>query len=182
MLKVRAMGTEQDLDIFRKFLSEEQTRYEVGSLSKSYANKGTTVNMRMYAELDERPEKKKPDQKEDNPGSGEKVVGAFFIMDREGLTAVDLYEGGYYKEAGRLGVYRVHIGREDYERTLRAYQARKRRGKYLWTAHELNEHLKLHSTLISADPEASKKMQIPCFSMETEEKNKYKEENGGPRP
>lgn len=59
MLKLRAMGTEEELNRFRRYLQENQDAYEVESISKMYPNKGTTRHLRMYAEIQNHSEKKK---------------------------------------------------------------------------------------------------------------------------
>ncbi len=55
MLKIRMQGTKKDLHWFRRLL-ERQEDVDVKSVSKPFANKGTTKYFRVYAEV-ERTEK-----------------------------------------------------------------------------------------------------------------------------
>lgn len=50
MLKVRFMGTKNDLKWFRKLL-ERDRRIQVLSISDAYTNKGTNKYYRVYAEV-----------------------------------------------------------------------------------------------------------------------------------
>lgn len=51
MLKLRVMGTKEELRAYRKYLAQEQKAYKVRTLSELYPNKGTDRFYRMYAEL-----------------------------------------------------------------------------------------------------------------------------------
>jgi len=51
MLKLRMMGTKEEIESFERFLQDEQTAYNVDTISGLYRNKGTEINRRMYAEL-----------------------------------------------------------------------------------------------------------------------------------
>lgn len=62
MLKLRAMGTEKELEQFREYLKESQDTYEVESISELYPNKGTDRHLRMYAEIQNNSEKKEDEK------------------------------------------------------------------------------------------------------------------------
>lgn len=50
MLKIRAMGTVEDLQEFRSFL-EQDSGYRLESVSEIYRNKGTDQYYRMYMDI-----------------------------------------------------------------------------------------------------------------------------------
>lgn len=56
MLKVRFMGTKNDLKWFRKLL-ERDRRIQVVTISDAYTNKGTNKYYRVYAEVRKKEEK-----------------------------------------------------------------------------------------------------------------------------
>lgn len=62
MLKLRAMGTEQELEQFKEYLEEAQDAYEVESISELYPNKGTDRHLRMYAEIQNNRKKKEAEK------------------------------------------------------------------------------------------------------------------------
>ena len=57
MLKLRVMGTKKEIESFRNFMENEQTAYEIESISRIYRNKGTDMNRRMYADISRKNEK-----------------------------------------------------------------------------------------------------------------------------
>ena len=51
MLKLRVMGTKEELELFKSFLMNEQKAYETDNWSDQLSIKGTSRHFRMYAEL-----------------------------------------------------------------------------------------------------------------------------------
>ena len=58
MLKIRLMGTEDELKNFKSYLEMEQSAYAVTHISKMYRNKGTKKHLRMYAEIEKNGEER----------------------------------------------------------------------------------------------------------------------------
>ena len=67
MIKLRMMGTPEELQRFRTILlrMEEEGKINVQSLSAMYANKDTEIFFRMYAEI-KTARKGKNDEREEN--------------------------------------------------------------------------------------------------------------------
>ena len=64
MLKIRLMGTEDELEEFKGYLVEEQSSYEVRQISRRYKSKGSRKHLRMYAEIEKNNEDKENDTDE----------------------------------------------------------------------------------------------------------------------
>lgn len=58
MLKIRMMGTKDEIEEFMDFMSEEQNVYEVNNQSDMYQSKRSTKHVRMYVELEKNSEDK----------------------------------------------------------------------------------------------------------------------------
>lgn len=58
MLKIRMMGTEDEIEEFIGFMEEEQSSYELDNKSDMQQCKRSTKHVRMYAELKKNSEDK----------------------------------------------------------------------------------------------------------------------------
>ena len=90
----------------------------------------------------------------------EKIIGwVYFMIDKENMAAVDIYEGNYIKLMTGGVLTRTAARKQDYDRAVALYEECVEKDEMIPTAYEQNRrlHLDIKVPEITADPQAAER-------------------------